>query len=37
MGKIIKKKSKTGKEQAYPLVPFLWIGMLLGIGIGGIF
>lgn len=37
MGKIRKKKSETGKEQAYPLVPFLWIGMLLGIGTGGIF
>lgn len=24
-GKIIKNETKTGKEQAYPLVPFLWI------------
>lgn len=34
-GKIIKNETKTGKEQAYPLVPFLWIGMFLSIGIGG--
>lgn len=35
-GKIMKKETEMGKEQAYPLVPFLWIGMLFSIGIGGI-
>ncbi len=27
-GKIRRKKRETGKGQAYPFVPFLWIGML---------
>lgn len=30
-GKIRKKETKTGKGQAYPLVPFLWMGMLISI------
>lgn len=34
-GKIKNNETETGKEQAYPLVPFLWIGMLFSIGIGG--
>ena len=29
--KIRGKKRETGKGQAYPLVPFLWIGMLSGV------
>lgn len=31
--KIGKEKCEAGKEQAYPLVPFLLLGMLLGIRI----
>lgn len=31
--KIRKEKCEAGKEQAYPLVPFLLLGMLLGIRI----
>ena len=37
-GKIRKKKNRKiqkEKEQAYPLVPFLFAGMLIGIWIGG--
>lgn len=30
-----RKKQKEEKEQAYPLVPFLFAGMLIGIWIGG--
>lgn len=30
-GKIRKKETEIGKGQAYPLVPFLWIGMLINI------
>ena len=30
-GSIRGKKRETGKGQAYPLVPFLWIGMLVGV------
>ena len=30
-----RKKQKEEKEQAYPLVPFLFAGMLIGIRIGG--
>lgn len=30
-GKIRKKETKTGKGQAYPLVPFLWMGMFISI------
>lgn len=30
-GKIRKKGIKTGKGHAYPLVPFLWMGMLISI------
>lgn len=33
--KIRKKERETGKGQAYPLVPFLWFGMLISIGMGG--
>lgn len=33
--KIRKKERKTGKGQAYPLVPFLLLGMLISIGMGG--
>lgn len=29
--KIRKKEIKSGKEQAYPLAPFLWAGMLFSI------
>lgn len=31
VGKIQKKKLKIGKEQAYPLVPFLLLGVLIGV------
>lgn len=34
--KLRKREMKTGKEQAYPLVPFLLLGMLCSITIGGI-
>lgn len=34
--KIIGKQKVSEKEQAYPLVPFLFVGMLCSIGIGGI-
>ena len=30
-GKIRRKKRETGKGQAYPLAPFLWIGMLVSV------
>lgn len=30
-GKIRKKDTETGRGQAYPLVPFLWAGMLISI------
>lgn len=34
--KVTKKDTGNGREQAYPLVPFLWIGMFISIGMGGI-
>lgn len=33
--KRIKKETVAAKGQAYPLVPFLWLGMLLSVLIGG--
>ena len=33
--RIKKEKRERGKEQAYPLVPFLLLGMLISIQIGG--
>ncbi len=35
VGRIKNKKYVEKREQAYPLVPFLLLGMLLGIQIGG--
>lgn len=36
ISKMRKRDRKTGKEQAYPLVPFLLLGMLFSMGIGGV-
>ena len=35
MGRKKNRKIQKEKEQAYPLVPFLFAGMLIGIWIGG--
>ena len=35
-GRIRGKKRENGKRQAYPLVPFLWIGMLVSVRSAGV-